>query len=113
MAMVSLTPDCMTGTTFRAILATYVGGQGGYYFSYKKDNALAATGTTTLSGLTAWTLFGSTFALNVTNAPVSTSPSAYLGQIADGEAFELGSTTNFLVVGGAMNVLRARASLAR
>lgn len=98
--LVSLTPDCITGPTF-PVLAT-LDSDGTKYFSFKKGNAPSASGTTTVTGLSAWAT-GTTFALNVTNAPniAQASVNAYLGQIASNQSAAQSPTSGFSLNGGA------------
>jgi hypothetical protein len=94
---IQATSDCISGPTF-PILSVL--NNAGTYYSFKKDNALAASGTTNVSGLSAWTL-GSAFTLNVANAPAGSNPAAYVGQIANNESYATSATGQFTLNAGA------------
>ncbi|MDB4935252.1 MAG: hypothetical protein JWP87_2224 [Labilithrix sp.] len=93
-----LTPECITGAKFPVIAKLDYNLQ--TYYSFKKDIPLAATGTTTVTGMSAWAP-GTAFTLDITNAPNLTNPQAFLGQIANDQSFAIGSSAIALEAGGA------------
>ncbi len=94
---ISLTPDCISGATFPILSQLY---QGGNYYSFKKANALAASGTTNVSGLSAWTL-GTAFTMDVSNAPNGGNANAVLGQIANNQSYATSPDNAFSLMAGA------------
>ena len=98
--LVSLTPDCITGPTF-PVLAS-LSSNGTPYFSFKQGNSPAASGTTTVTGLSAWAP-GTNFTLSVTNAPsiALASTSAYLGAIANNQSATQSPFSSFSLDAGA------------
>lgn len=96
--LVTLSPECITGPTFPVLSTlTYAGDR---YYSFKRDVTPAASGTTMVSGLSAWTP-GNAFPFAVTNAPNLANPRAYLGQIANQQAVALTPETAFVLTAGA------------
>lgn len=96
--LISATPDCITGATFPVI--SQLNYQGSSYYSFKKGNALAAVGTTNVTGLSAWAA-GTTFTLNVTNAPNMNGATAILGQIANNQTYATTANNPILITAGA------------
>jgi hypothetical protein len=95
---VNLLPECITGPVFPVIGNVQFGLNS--YFSFKKDVTPAASGTTTVTGMSSWTI-GSPYTLNVTNAPSITGAQATLGQIANNQSFTSAPNTTLTLVGGA------------
>jgi hypothetical protein len=97
--LIDLQPECITGTTFPVLGTLFSSGR---YFSFKKDITPAASGGTTVSGLSSWAL-GTPFTLDVTNAPTvpGTNANAYLGQIANLQSASFGSEGALTLAGGA------------
>jgi hypothetical protein len=97
--LIFLQPECITGTTFPVLGTFYSSGR---YFSFKKDITPAASGGTTVSGLSSWAL-GAPFTLDITNAPTvpGATAHAYLGQNANLQSASLSSETALILTGGA------------
>jgi hypothetical protein len=96
---VTLLPECITGPVFPVIGNLRFNLNS--YFSFKKDVAPAASGTTTVSGMTPWAI-GTAYTMNVTNAPNLPGVQASLGQIANNQSsFPTASESNLVLAAGA------------
>ena len=96
-ASITATPECITGGTFPVLAQlNYMSTN---YYSFKKGVALAASGTTNVSGLSPWAA-GAAFTMNVTNAPAGSNVSAVLGQIANNQSYAT-SDNSFTLNAGA------------
>lgn len=95
---INLLPECITGPVFPVVGNLRFNLQS--YFSFKKDVTPAASGTTTVSGMSSWAV-GTAYTLNVTNAPDLTGVQAALGHIANNQSFAVAPETNLALVAGA------------
>jgi hypothetical protein len=95
---INLLPECITGPVFPVI--GYLPFNLQSYFSFKKDITPAASGTTTVIGMSAWAV-GTAYTVNVTNAPNLTGVQATLGQIANNQSFSTAPNSNLALVAGA------------
>ncbi len=98
--LVDATPECISGATFPVF--AQLNFMGANYFSFKKQNALAASGTTNVSGLSAWAT-GAAFSMGVMNAPNLPGPSAVLGQIANDQSYATSPDNSFALAAGMGN----------
>jgi len=95
---INLLPECITGPVFPVMGTLPFNLQ--TYYSFKKDITPAASGTTTISGMSPWAV-GTAYTLNVTNAPNLTGVQASLGQIANNQSFGTAPQTNLTLTAGA------------
>jgi hypothetical protein len=84
--VLALRPSCITGPVFPVLALSTASLAAITYYSFLKGVAPAASGATNVAGLSAWTA-GTTYRVDVTNAPNLPGASARLGQIANNQAF--------------------------
>jgi hypothetical protein len=80
----SLLPECITGPVFP--VRCEVTAAGITYYSFLKGVAPAASGTTNVAGLSAWSTSTVPYQVDVTNAPSLPGAGAFIGEIANGQA---------------------------
>jgi hypothetical protein len=83
----SLWPECITGPVFPVRCEVLAAGI--TYYSFLKGITPAASGTTNVTGLSAWTKSADAmvpYQVDVTNAPSLPGAGAYIGEIANGQA---------------------------
>jgi hypothetical protein len=99
--VLALRLSCITGPVF-PVLATSIGGTLAPIrnYSFLKGVAPAASGVTTVSGMSAWAA-GTAYDLNVTNAPNLPGASAHLGQIVNNQAAAFPAETALVLAAGA------------